>query len=93
MTESATRLTFEATLRSVPEVGSWTVFDVPGSVAWFGTGRTVKVVGEIDDVPVAITLMPTGKGGHMGPVKAATRTALGKRVGDDVRVSIQAAGA
>lgn len=91
MTGDDKRLTFEVTLRNAPDVGSWTVFDVPDSVAWFGTGRTVKVVGEIDDVPVAITLMPTGRGGHMGPVKAATRTRLGKQVGDDVRVSIEAA--
>lgn len=91
MTTTTKRITFVETLRKVPEIGSWTVFDVPGSVAWFGTGQTVKVVGEIDDVPVAITLMPTGKGGHMGPVKAATRKQLGKQAGDTVRVSIEVA--
>lgn len=91
MAEAVDPLTFEATLHTMPEVGSWTVFDVPDSVAWFGTGRTVKVVGEIDDTPLAVTLMPTGKGGHMGPVKAATRKAIGKQAGDTVRVSIRAA--
>lgn len=91
MPTSTKRLTFDGLLRKVPEIGSWTVFDVPDSVAWFGTGRTVKVVGEIDGAPVEITLMPTGKGGHMGPVKAATRKRIGKQAGDDVRVSIEAA--
>ncbi|MFE7507022.1 DUF1905 domain-containing protein [Promicromonospora sp. NPDC057488] len=81
-------LEFEATLRTAPEVGSWTVFDVPGSREAFGTGNPVKVTGTIDDQPVAITLMPSGQGGHFGPVKAATRKALGKGDGDVVRVRL-----
>ncbi|WP_105566761.1 DUF1905 domain-containing protein [Microbacterium halophytorum] len=91
MADSTQPLEFDATLRKVPEVGGWTVFDVPDSVAWFGTGNPVKVVGKIDDADVAITLMPTGQGGHMGPVKAATRKAIGKQADDTVRVSIRAA--
>ncbi|MEU0487931.1 DUF1905 domain-containing protein [Nocardiopsis changdeensis] len=85
-----TPLVFEAELRTGPEAGSWTVFDVPGSAAFFGTRRPVRVHGTLDEVPVQITLMPTGNGGHMGSVKAATRKALGKEAGDRVRVSVAA---
>ncbi|KJL31989.1 DUF1905 domain-containing protein [Microbacterium azadirachtae] len=81
-------LQFDARLRVAPEAASWTVFDVPGSRAFFGTGRPVRVTGTIDDQPVAITLMPIGNGAHVGPVKAATRAALGKAAGDLVRVRL-----
>jgi len=84
-------LEFEADLVHPHEVATWTVFEVPGSIEHFGTGNPVKVTGTIDDVEVAITLMPTGRGLHMGPVKAATRKLLGKGVGDRVRVRIGAA--
>lgn len=84
-------LEFEAELVHPHDVASWTVFEVPGSVEHFGTGNPVRVTGTIDDVAVAITLMPTGRGLHMGPVRAATRKLLGKGVGDRVRVRIEAA--
>lgn len=87
---STTPLEFEAELIHPDEAGSWTVFDVPGSIAHFGTGNPVRVTGLIDDTPVQITLMPTGRGLHFGPVKAATRKLLGKAVGDRVRVRIEA---
>ncbi|GAB3616964.1 hypothetical protein GCM10027416_15210 [Okibacterium endophyticum] len=85
-------LEFEAELRVAPEAASWTVFDVPGSEPYFGTRQPTRVVGTVDDTPVEITLMPT-KNGHVGPVKAATRKALGKQAGDRVRVRIAAASA
>jgi hypothetical protein len=82
-------LSFEAELRTAPEAAFWTVFDVPDSATFFGTRQPVRVCGVVDDVPVEITLMPT-KNGHVGPVKATTRKALGKQAGDRVRVSIEA---
>ncbi|WP_217184366.1 DUF1905 domain-containing protein [Streptomyces sp. AC495_CC817] len=88
---SRTPLEFDAELVHPAEAGSWTVFDVPGSIEHFGTGNPVRVIGTIDDTPVAITLMPTGRGLHFGPVKAATRKTIGKAVGDTVRVRIEAA--
>lgn len=84
-------LTFDAELRVASETGSWTVFDVPDSRAYFGTGNPVRVTGSIDGHDVALTLMPTGNGAHMGPVKAATRKAIGKSAGDRVRVLLQRA--
>jgi hypothetical protein len=83
-------LAFEAELRTAPEAAYWTVFDVPGSAAFFGTRQPVRVRAVVDDLPVELTLMPT-KNGHVGPVKAATRKALGKQAGDRVRVRIEAA--
>lgn len=85
-------LEFESELRVAPEAASWTVFDVPGSADFFGTRKPVRVRGTVDAVSVELTLMPT-KNGHVGPVKAATRKALGKQAGDQVRVSIGAASA
>ncbi|MGN7860511.1 DUF1905 domain-containing protein [Microbacterium sp. 22303] len=81
-------LQFDARLRVAPEAASWTVFDVPDSRAFFGTGRPVRVTGTVDDHPVAITLMPVGNGAHVGPVKAATRAAIGKAAGDLVHVRL-----
>lgn len=82
-------LTFEAQLRVSPEAASWTVFDVPDSRSFFGTGKPVRVTGTIDDHAIAITLMPTGNGAHVGPVKAATRKVIGKVAGDSVRVRLE----
>ncbi|GAA1121765.1 hypothetical protein GCM10009651_00420 [Microbacterium natoriense] len=89
--DSRKPLEFDAELTHPIEAGSWTVFDVPGSIEHFGTGNPVRVTGTIDQTPVEITLMPTGRGLHFGPVKAATRTLLGKSAGDRVRVRIEAA--
>ncbi|MGM7671827.1 DUF1905 domain-containing protein [Microbacterium sp. A93] len=86
-----TALEFDAELIHPDEAGSWTVFEVPGSIEHFGTGNPVRVTGTIDETPVEITLMPTGRGLHFGPVKAATRKLIGKAVGDRVRVRIEAA--
>lgn len=82
---------FEAELVHPPEAGSWTVFEVPGSVETFGTGKPVRVVGSVDGVAVSLTLLPSGRGHHFAPVKAATRKLLGKSVGDVVQVRIEAA--
>lgn len=88
---SSTPLEFDTELIHPAEAGSWTVFDVPGSIEHFGTGNPVRVTGTIDDTPVALTLMPTGRGIHFGPVKAATRKLIGKAAGDRVHVRIEAA--
>lgn len=88
---AATAMQFEAELVHPGEATGWTVFEAPGSAEVFGTGNPVRVVGTLDEVPVAITLLPSGRGYHFGPVKAATRKALGKAVGDRVSVRIEAA--
>ena len=91
MSIDAAALEFEAELRVAPETGSWTVFDVPGSRAFFGTGNPVRATGTIDDHAITVTLMPTGNGAHVGPVKADLRRVLRKAAGDSVRVRLQRA--
>lgn len=66
----------------------WSCVEVPGSVELFGTGKAVKVVGTVDDEPVAVALMPTGAGGHMLSVSAKLRKKIGREVGDDVTVHL-----
>lgn len=87
-TDDFTPIDLDCVLRAEPDAGGWTVFDVPGSREIFGTGNPVKVTGTIDGHPVQITLMPSGTGHHMGPVKAATRKSIGKAAGDTVNVRI-----
>ncbi|MGV8966285.1 MAG: DUF1905 domain-containing protein [Cellulomonas sp.] len=66
----------------------WSCVEMPGSVALFGTGRSVKVVARIDDEPLTAAFMPTGTGGHMLSVSAKLRKRLGKDIGDEVTVHI-----
>ena len=88
---AAPAMQFEAELLHPAEATGWTVFEAPGSAEAFGTRNPVRVVGTLDAVPVAITLMPSGRGFHLGPVKAATRKLLGKSAGDRVSIRIEAA--
>jgi hypothetical protein len=66
----------------------WSCVEMPGSAEFFGTGRSVKVVGTIDDEPVASAFMPTGSGGHMLSISAKLRKKLGKDIGDPVTVTL-----
>ena len=66
----------------------WSCVEMPGSAAFFGTGRSVKVVGTIDGQPIASAFMPTGTGGHMLSVSAKLRAKLGKKIGDVVTVRL-----
>jgi hypothetical protein len=62
----------------------WSCVEMRGSAEFFGTGKSVRVVGTIDDVPVTGGFMPTGTGGHMFSVSAKLGKRLGKDVGDEV---------
>ena len=66
----------------------WSCVEMPGSAAFFGTGRSVKVTGTVDTEPIASALMPTGTGGHMLSVSAKLRKRLGKELGDTVTVRL-----
>ena len=67
-----------------------TYIERPGSAELLGTRRPVKVTGTIDGHPFAATLMPSGKGPHWLPVKAALRKTVGKEPGAEVTVHLQA---
>lgn len=73
---------------SKDETSGWTCVIWPDSVAVLGTGKTVKVNCTVDDQPFEVTLMPSGKGNHFVPLKAAFRKLLKKDIGDSVTVCI-----
>ena len=56
-----------------------TYVTVPGSAELLGTRRAVKVAGTIDGHAFTATLMPSGRGPHWLPVRAALCRATGKQ--------------
>jgi Domain of unknown function (DUF1905) len=55
-----------------------TFVTVPDSAELLGTRRAIKVAGTIDGHPFTATLMPSGKGPHWLPIKAALCKLIGK---------------
>lgn len=69
--------------------GGWTYVVWPNSVRFFGTRGLVKVSGTIDGLPFKSSFMAMGDGRHMLPVKLEIRRAIGKEVGNTVKVVLE----
>jgi Domain of unknown function (DUF1905) len=78
---------FQGTI-SKDEVSGWACVLWQDSVTILGTGKTVRVACTVDELPFEVTLMPSGKGCHFLPLKAASRKLLNKDIGDSVSVCI-----
>lgn len=86
---TAEQMRFRTTIGVEVKGETWSCVEIPGSAEFFGTGRTVRVDAQVDDVVLEnVGAMVTGTGGHMVSLSAKVRKALGKDVGDDVAVVI-----
>src|SRR5215218_2140895 len=66
-----------------------TYLELAGSDDLLGTRRAIKVAGTLDGHPFEATLMPSGKGPHWLPLRAALCGAIGKSgAGEQVDVHL-----
>ena len=82
-------ITIEGEIYKAPKSG-WTCVAWPDSQEVLGTGKAVKIICSVDGLELSVTIMPTGFGYHMIPLKQEVRKKLKKDIGDNVRIVIGA---
>lgn len=89
-TKSAEPLDALFTAQIRKDVAFPTYLELPGSDELLGTRRAVKVAGTLDGQPFEATLMPSGRGPHWLPLRAALCHAIGEaHAGDEVTIHLQ----
>ncbi len=83
-------LVFSSAIVNPEWMPSWAVILVSGSQEFLGTGKSIRVTGTVDGIPIPAALMPSGQGYHFISVSKAFRKLLNKDVGDVVQVVILA---
>ena len=85
---SAEERSFEAEIVEGPRGGAWV--EIPFSVgAVYGSAAQVKVRATFDGHPYRGSLAPMGDGVHVLGIRKDVRAAIGKDVGDRVRVTLR----
>ena len=74
------------------EKTGWTYIEVPLAIADKlnpGVRKSYRVKGKLDETPVeGMALIPMGEGNFIIPLKADMRKTLGKRKGDQLKISL-----
>lgn len=74
---------------TIEDRNGWVMVVWPESVSFFGSTKSVKVMGTMDDVEFQTAFMPWGDGTQFLPVSAALRKKLKKGPGDTIRVYLK----
>lgn len=78
--------TFTATIQ---DKNGWVCIIWPESVAFFGSTKSVKVRGTMNDVAFQTAFMPWGDGTQFLPVSKKLLKALQKQPGDTIKVYLE----
>lgn len=73
----------------IEDRGGWVMVVWPESVEFFGSTKSVKVAGKMDDVSFQTAFMPWGDGTQFLPVSKKLLKQLNKQPGDTITVFLK----